>query len=185
MKNRKITEEELIHLLEVDDISRNKYLTKFIRIICNNGDNRIFSLDGSWGSGKTVFVKKLELLINYFSFYEKGEKIKNNNQINSSFEIKIENSQKMEKLLSNGEYLKTKNMVKESCVNAIYFNAWEHDDEGDPIISIISEIINRFNLLDSTKNVKSVNLSTSIISLFKLLSFRSMDLNIALNVENL
>ena len=185
MKSKKITEEELIRLLEIDDISRNKYLTKFIRIICNNGDNRIFSLDGNWGSGKTVFVKKLELLINYFSFYEEGEKIDNNNQINSSFEIKTESIQKMEILLSNSEYIKIKDMVKESCVNAIYFNAWEHDDEGDPIISIISEIIKKFDLLDSTKNVKSVSLSSNITSLFKFLNFGQVDLNIALNTENL
>ena len=51
----------IIRLLENDDILRNKYLLSFLKIMNNNGKNRIFSLDGNWGSGKTIFVRKLEL----------------------------------------------------------------------------------------------------------------------------
>lgn len=185
MKNKKITNDELIYLLENDDINRNKYLTKFTRIICNNGDNRIFSLDGGWGSGKTIFVKKLELLINYFSFYEKGKKIDNNNQINNCFELTDVCIKRMEQLINRGDFLNIKNMVRESSINAIYFNAWEHDDEIDPIISIISEITKKYDLVDSTNNTDGVNFNLTISSLFKLLSFGPVELNAALNRNNL
>ena len=57
MKNfKELTEEDIIHLLEVDDVLRNKYLNKFVKIICNNGYNQIFSLDGAWGSGTTIII---------------------------------------------------------------------------------------------------------------------------------
>ena len=62
---KEITIDSIISLLEVDDVNRNKYLLNFLKIINNNGNNRIFSLNGNWGSGKTIFVKKLELLIKY------------------------------------------------------------------------------------------------------------------------
>ena len=60
MRNiRELKEEDIVQLIEIDDICRNKYLNKFVRILCNNGYNQVFSLDGAWGSGKTTFVKKL------------------------------------------------------------------------------------------------------------------------------
>lgn len=177
MKNfKELTEEDIIHLLEVDDVLRNKYLNKFVKIICNNGYNQIFSLDGAWGSGKTTFVKKLELLINYYSFYENGEKCYNNNYINKNTELSEESVKRLETISKSENYKQIKEMVKTTNLNAIYFNAWEHDDESDPIISIIYEIVNKFDLLDSTKRIGTGSFVENLKSLVSLLTLGSVNI---------
>ena len=177
MKNfKELTEEDIIHLLEVDDVLRNKYLNKFVKIICNNGYNQIFSLDGAWGSGKTIFVKKLELLINYYSFYENGEKCYNNNYINKNTELSEDSVKRLETISKSENYKQIKEMVKTTNLNAIYFNAWEHDDESDPIISIIYEIVNKFDLLDSTKRIGTGSFVENLKSLVSLLTLGSVNI---------
>ena len=176
MKNLKlITEEDIVNLLEIDDVCRNKYLNKFVKIICNNGYNNFFSLDGAWGSGKTIFVKKLELLINFFSFYENGEKINTNNYISKNTELSEDSVKRLEKISNNGNYKQIKEMVRNTGVNAIYFNAWEHDDESDPIISLIYEIVNKFDLLDTNKRIGTGNFADNLKSLVSLLSLGSLN----------
>lgn len=176
-KLRELKEKDIVELIELDDICRNKYLNKFVKIICSNGNNHVFSLDGAWGSGKTTFIKKLELLINYYSFYEDGKKISNNNYINKELELSEESIKKLESVSKNKSYEQIKKMVKENNLNAIYFNAWEHDDEEDPIISIIFEIVNRFGLLDSTKTIGCGNFVSNLNSLVSLLSFGKINFN--------
>ena len=177
MKNLKVLkEEDIIHLIENDDINRNKYLSKFIKIICNNGYNTVFSLDGAWGSGKTVFIKKIEMLINYYSFYEAGQKVLSNNYINKKSELSEESIKILEKISENENYKQIKDLVRLNNLNAIYFNAWEHDDEADPIVSIIFEIVNKFDLLDSTKTIGSGNFASNLKSLVTLLSLGKIDL---------
>lgn len=181
----KLSETYLINLLELDDIGRNKYLSKFITIISNNGTNRIFSLDSEWGSGKTVFIKKLELLINYYSLYEDGKKIKDDNFISKKTELLDENIEKLEQLSKKEEYQKIKKMVKDVDINAVYFNAWEHDDESDPIISIIYEMVNKFNLLDSSKKIGTGNFVDNLKSLVTLLSVGKINIGTLINEMDL
>lgn len=177
MKNlKKLQEKDIVHLIEIDDICRNKYLSRFVKIICNNGYNQVFSLDGEWGSGKTTFIKKLELLINYYSFYENGKKISNNNYINKDLELSEESINVLEKISKNEIYKTIKEMVQAHSVNAIYFNAWEHDDEDDPIISIIFEIVDRFDLLDSTKTIGSGNFTNNLKSFVSLVTLGKINL---------
>lgn len=177
MENLKqLKEEDIVKLLEIDDVCRNKYLNKFVNIICNNGNNQVFSLDGAWGSGKTTFVKKLELLINFYSFYENGEKISSNNYISKNTELSEESVKKLETISKNENYKQIKTMVRNTNLNAIYFNAWEHDDETDPIISIIYEIINEFDLLDSTKRIGTGNFIENLKSFVSLATLGSLNL---------
>lgn len=172
-----IDNDRIVELLECDDIRRNQYLKRFLKILCYNGSNQIISLDGEWGSGKTTFIKKLEFLINYFSFYENGEQISNHNYINNNIELSESLIEKMEKLSQNGEYSEIKQLVRDINVNAIYFNAWEHDDEIDPILSIIYTIINNFDLLASTKKYDSGNFLDKVSSLINLLSLGTVNIN--------
>ena len=177
MRNiRELKEEDIVQLIEIDDICRNKYLNKFVRILCNNGYNQVFSLDGAWGSGKTTFVKKLELLINFYSFYENGEKIENNNYVSENTELSESSIKKLETISTSENYKQIKEMIRNTNLNAIYFNAWEHDDETDPIISIIYEIVNKFDLLDSTKRIGSGNFIDNLKSLVSLLTLGSINL---------
>ena len=183
--NNNIKPEQLLELLENDDLRRNKYLYNFIKIISYNGYNQIISLDGEWGSGKTIFVKKLELLINYFSFYNESKKIDNKNYINKKTEL---NSEIVDRLSIIGRveiYKNIKQIVKDTNINAIYFNAWEHDDEEDPIVSIIYEIVNNFNLVDSTKKLSTGNFAENLKSLINLLSLGNLSLGTLIDEKDL
>ena len=56
--------EDIEGLLKADKIGRNTQLNSVIRFLNTISKDRpmAISLDGSWGSGKTVFVKQLEIV---------------------------------------------------------------------------------------------------------------------------
>jgi len=83
---------------------------------------------------------------------------------------------KLETISKSENYMQIKEMLKEANLNAIYFNAWEHDDESDPIISIIYEIVNKFDLLDSTKRIGTGSFVENLKSLVSLLTLGSVNI---------
>lgn len=112
----KLTDENLIYYLENDFINRNKYINSLGKILLNLTNGAIISLDGNWGSGKTVFLKELEYLIN--------------NGHNSKFK-------NIEK--ETIDRLKEQYMV-------FYFNAWENDSNNNAILSLIYSLVKGTNL---------------------------------------
>lgn len=56
--------EELRSVLELDSLKRNKHLNNIMRIFNDLESSVTLSLDGGWGTGKSVFAKKLEYLSN-------------------------------------------------------------------------------------------------------------------------
>ncbi len=57
-----ITDKNIIDSIEKDYLNRNKKLNRLVELINSLETNAVISIDGTWGSGKTVFVKQLELL---------------------------------------------------------------------------------------------------------------------------
>lgn len=172
--DQSVDNKNIINLLLNDDINRNRYLTKFLKLITNGGSNQIYSLNGNWGSGKTIFIKKLELLINYISTYKDGEK---RDYIYSEClkDLDDEDIQNMSSILENSEIKECVNMVSQGLINSIYFNAWEHDDEEDPILSLIYEIINEFHLTDKAEYLNSNKILKNINVIIKNLSLGRLD----------
>ena len=76
----KPTNENLTYYLEKDFINRNKYINSLGKLLLNLTTGAIISLDGSWGCGKTIFLKELEYLINngYDNKFKNIEKQKYN-----------------------------------------------------------------------------------------------------------
>lgn len=176
--------ENIIRLLENDDVSRNKYLLSFLKIMNNNGKNKIFSLNGNWGSGKTVFVRKLELLIKYCYMYKDKELILEN--IYSNTEQFIDDDiEKLENLIKKDTYKDVDKIVKDNLINCVYFNAWEHDDEEDPMISIIYELIKKYNLFDETQVSNLTSVLDAINILAKNVSLGKLDFKGIIEKENL
>ena len=58
----KLTEENLVDSIKKDYLGRNKKLSKLIDILNSLSSNVVISIDGNWGTGKTIFVKQLELI---------------------------------------------------------------------------------------------------------------------------
>ncbi len=57
-----LTEENLVDSIEQDYLGRNKKISKLIDILNSLTSNVVISIDGNWGTGKTIFVKQLELI---------------------------------------------------------------------------------------------------------------------------
>lgn len=176
--------DNIIKLLDNDDIYRNKYLLSFIKIINNSGNNRVFSLNGNWGSGKTIFVKKLEILIKYCYMYEDKE-LRWDNEYSDSEYFSEENIEKLDKILRKSNYIEFNRIVKENLINCVYFNAWEHDDEENPILSIIYQLIKKYNLFDETHEKKLTSVLNGINTIIKNGSLGKLDFSGLIEKNNL
>lgn len=119
------TRENLIETLEKDILGRNKHVWQFACFCDAQQDRCSIAIDSNWGKGKTFFVKHVQMLIESFNDFRKGDL--DRDRIKKVFE-------KYSK--ANGE----KGFVPEVCV---YYDAWEHDDDEDPILSIIHEIVRK------------------------------------------
>lgn len=110
----KLDNESILKSINNDYIHRNKKLNKLMEIINSLDENAVIAIDGSWGSGKTVFVKQLLFL----NKKENVEKLNKRTQINNSFVNEFQN-----------KYI------------CHYYNAWEYDFHTSPLLSLIYNII--------------------------------------------
>ncbi|NMA50490.1 MAG: AAA family ATPase [Mollicutes bacterium] len=107
--------ENILATLENDTLKRNGKLLNLIKILNLLSENFILSIDGSWGCGKTFFVKQLEYVLN--SDMNLPLIDKNSSEILSEF--------------------RDRHVL-------FYYNAWENDDHGSPLGSLIFSILNDY-----------------------------------------
>lgn len=113
-----VNEENIKKTIEEDLLDRNKKLVMLGKMLLNQDESLIISLDGDWGSGKTFFIKQFEYMIKNINSFP-------NNR------VFCENDKDVFKKL------KEDNLV-------IYYNAWENDDHDNPLESIMYTILNEF-----------------------------------------
>lgn len=143
-------ENKIVESLKKDSISRNKLLFNFIKMISKFKSNEIIAINGGWGTGKTIFAKQMELLINYANNIDengeyKNEELKTNNLLNIKKLTKYE-KEDINNLLNENEI---RSIFDGNQTNCLYFNAWEYDNNNSPILSIIYKLINDFPYLCS------------------------------------
>lgn len=118
------TDENIYNTFINDSIGRNKDLVSFLQLINLIDGSYSIAVDGAWGSGKTFFVKQLKMILdslnpdNPLSKNDSGKKV-------------VEKWNKIRK---------TKNEDNKIYVTA-YYDAWSHDDEEDPLLSLVYSII--------------------------------------------
>lgn len=138
--------------------SRND-VHSFVRLLKQVETPCSIMLSGTWGSGKTFFVKQAQMILDALnpiagiSDEEKAQKVV------ETWNADIEN---------NG-------FENEPFVTA-YFDAWEHDDEDDPILSIVYELLNqgkgerianKREICDIVSSLADSLLSTNLSGLFQ------------------
>ncbi len=99
-------------LLSKNYIGRNQQLATFIRLINKMNDSQVLAIDGAWGSGKTVFVKQLDLLCN------KSDTLQSIPSIDHEDIKELQNT-----------------------YASIYYNAWENDYFEDALQSLLYNLI--------------------------------------------
>lgn len=144
----KPTYENLIETLKDDAISRNENIFNFVNILNSIDDSCSIALDGGWGSGKTFFVKQVKLVL----------------EAHNDF-ITISNKDDKEiikKLYSC--FPKLQEIEPQMCV---YYDAWENDNDDDPIMSLIYTIMKSVKeCVVLEKNLSIPKAAASILEFF-------------------
>lgn len=121
----KPTHENLLKTYKENTIGRNKDALAFAEILNVMDNSCSISLEGNWGSGKTFFVKQVKMILDAYNDFvksmpdEEKEEIKNqtcaiNRRKGVDFEPQV----------------------------CVYYDAWENDNDTDPVLSLIYAIIN-------------------------------------------
>ena len=109
------TEENVLALLERDPLDRRKEVFRFVQLLEAIDDHCTIALNGSWGSGKTFFVKQIKLILdskNPFSCQSEELRARVHTLFPAVFSC------------------------DESCVT-LYYDAWMNDNNIDPILSLV------------------------------------------------
>ena len=121
-----------------DNVGRNKDILSFTKFCCENEGNCSVAIDALWGQGKTFFIKTVQLIID----------AKNHKK-----ELTEEEINKVEQaiVLSN-EKINKSNWPK---LGTVYYDAWKHDNDVDPLLSLIYEITQQVEgcSLDNNKSL--------------------------------
>ena len=121
----KPTYENLLNTYIYDSIGRDLDISYFVNILNSIDDSYSIALDGNWGSGKTFFVKQVKMVMDaHNKFIKKGKDIDTSNIKKTYDKCKIQDV---------GE------LQPQVCV---YYDAWQHDNDEDPILSLVYTIIN-------------------------------------------
>lgn len=114
--DREINDTFINEALDNNVFGRNKKAINIINHIAKSDKQEWIAINGPWGSGKSVFVKEIEYLINNKEKYK---------QICREVRIEPENIQ----------YL-----------DIFYYNSWENDAIKNPVLSLLFQIINKYDL---------------------------------------
>lgn len=106
-----------------DTIDRNKEIYYFVTLLNTLEENCSISLNGKWGSGKTFFVRQVKMIFDSYNEFI-------NSPHNEDFPVI---KKKFEEYKDEELDLKLH--------RSIYYDAWENDNDEDPILSLIYEIV--------------------------------------------
>ena len=131
-----------------DSIGRNQDIFYFINILDSVEGNCSIALEGNWGCGKTFFVKQTQMIVEANNDFLKSE----------TFEEKqaIKNKQ-------YGFWGKDFTLKPQVC---IYYDAWENDNDEDPILSLIYTIMQTVTTDYNFKKRDYIKIGTTILDNF-------------------
>lgn len=126
------TNENVYQTFVDDKIGRNPKVFKFISLINRIESSCSISLDGSWGSGKTIFVKQVKMVLDSLNqFKVKGDYFEQEEEtVKTIFSRLCDKTTPVESIKPH------------VCV---YYDAWENDSDTDPLISLAYKISKDFS----------------------------------------
>ena len=126
------TNENVYQTFFDDKIGRNPKVFKFISLINRINSSCSISLDGSWGSGKTIFVKQVKMVLDAL------------NQYKAKSDFTDQQEEKVTKVFTNlCDKANSVNSIKPHV--CVYYDAWENDSDTDPLISLVHGIVKDFS----------------------------------------
>ncbi len=128
------TQDNIKKALQDDLLCRNKWISKCLNLFLNM-ENTIIALNGKWGSGKTFIVREMIEIIN------------------EKFETSRDNS--YQSYLKSIRYLGF-SQIPDTCSYAIYYNAWEYDNDSNPMASFLYYLLKLLNKKIKTSRFKGI-----------------------------
>lgn len=136
------TEENIIETLYNDPINRNKDIVYFYNILQAQEAAGAIAIDGRWGSGKTFFVRQTQMVINALN-------------PSSTIDEKTKATVRLPFPKNDEE--------NENYSIAVYYDAWENDNDTEPVLSLIYEITKQLSIDFSLSDISIVKTAGAII----------------------
>ncbi len=122
------TYENLLSTYANDTISRNPDLNSFVDILDSLTGPFSIAVDGSWGSGKTFFVKQSKMILDAF----------NPNVV----AINQDDRDRIKQQWRQSSYQPKELQPQVS----VYYDAWENDADEEPVLSLIYNILTELGI---------------------------------------
>lgn len=145
----KPTYENLLNTFLNDSIDRRNDMFHFIEVLNEIEGSFSIALDGNWGSGKTFFIKQTKMVIDAYNNFTKINCEADRKRIVSS--------------LLNFYGNKDPELRPQVCV---YYDAWQNDNDDDPVLSLIYTILNSVNTGYDLKEYSLFKCAANIIEFF-------------------
>ncbi|MEE0510717.1 MAG: P-loop NTPase fold protein [Peptococcaceae bacterium] len=142
----KPTKDNLIQTFKNDTIGRNRDILRFITILDSINDSCAIALDGNWGSGKTFFVKQTKMVLDAHNCHVNRMDEEDTDAIIKECE----------------RYFKNVSLEIQPQV-CVYYDAWENDNDDDPILSLVYTILNSVSHEFSFQDRSALNIGASVL----------------------
>lgn len=117
------TNENILKTFEQDALGRNKDLFSFVHMLNSIDGNCAISLDAPWGAGKTFFVKQVKMVLDALNENIDKAHTEDDDRIKTVWDKAMENKD-----------------VEIQPFVSVYYDAWQNDNDNDPIISLVYSI---------------------------------------------
>lgn len=121
----KPTAENVLDTYLSDSMGRNTFVFQVVELLNSIEGSCSVALEGKWGSGKTFFVKQVELVLN----------------ANNEFTSVLTSEEKDQVKKAQSAYFKPDRVLKPFV--SVYYDAWENDNDDDPILSLVYAIMHK------------------------------------------
>ncbi len=125
------TDENIIKTFSDNTLDRSSYVLEVVRFLNTIDTNFSIAIDGSWGCGKTFFVKQTKMILDDNNpFLGKAKK----------------------KIVLRNEGIESIPTV------SVYYDAWSNDNDTDPILSLVYSILQQsdISLMSEKTNFKKI-----------------------------
>lgn len=145
----KPTWKNLLNTLKDDAIDRNNDVFRLVNILNNIEDSCTIALEGNWGSGKTFFVKQVKMVLDAYNEH-----------------ISVMDNSDKESITKISSDFFAQNGIDLQPQVCVYYDAWENDNDDDPVISLIYEILKSVNIDFSFTDRSFTKIAANILENF-------------------
>lgn len=166
----KPTPENIFSTFVNDSVGRNNDLLYFINILDSIDESFSIALDSYWGTGKTFFVKQVKMILDAYNdnSYDHLDKTQRN-KVKEEWKKLSKNSTEE---LQSGFHI------------PIYYDAWKNDNDNDPIISLVFQMLKTTNAYIPQENQLKELAELASIIIDKALQINPFEIIKAIKADN-